>query len=193
VTRRKLAAILVAPVLLLVGCDDPDASPLPNTLPTTTASAERPVPPAGDSWTGLGTKCPTLQSPAAGTINATGEGRPTADHRTEGSPATADCQWGSTDGQGVLVGMRMTIYPTQPAADAAWRVLSAGQTEKLAGVGDEAFIATEPPEVITRVRSRNVTATVRPVVPAGSATPDRLQDLRPAAGEITADVLDDLR
>jgi hypothetical protein len=47
--------------------------------------------------------------------------------------------------------------------------------------------------VITRVRSRNVTATVRLVVPAGSATPERLQDLRPAAGEITADVLDDLR
>jgi hypothetical protein len=189
----KALAILVLPALLLAGCHDPDTSPLPDTLPSTTASAGRPLPPADGSWTGLSTGCPDLRSPAAGTINATGAGRPAADHRTEGSPVTADCEWGSTDGKGVLIRMRLTIYPAQAAADAAWRVLSAGQTEELPGVGDEAFLATEPPEVITRVRSRNVTATVRLVVPAGSATPERLRDLRPAAGEITADVLDDLR
>jgi hypothetical protein len=187
------AAVLVLPVLLVAGCGDPDTSPVPNTLPTTTTSAGGSPPPAGGTWTGLTTKCPTLTGLGARMINATGEGRPTAEYRTDGPLVTADCEWGSTDGKGVLVRMRMTIYPAGPAADAAWRVLSAGQTEKISKVGDEAFLATEPPEVVTRARSRNVTAIVRLVVPAGSATPDRLHNLRPVSAEITAEVLDDLR
>jgi hypothetical protein len=124
-------------------------------------------------------------------VNATGEGRPTPEYRVDGPLTTVDCAWGSTDGEGATVTLRMTVYPAQAAADAAWQVLAAGQTARLPGVGDEAYVADEPPAVAVRARSRNAVATVRLVLPG--ATPERLAQLRPTAGEITADVLDDLR
>jgi hypothetical protein len=187
-----VALVLAASV---AGCSDPDTSPIPNTLPTPDASsvADRSLPPATGKWAGLATKCPNLTSAAARTLGVAGPGRPTADYVTNGADVTADCRWGSDDGQGVSVTMRMSIYQAHAAADAAWQVLSAGQTEKLSGVGQEAFTSLEQTGVAVRVRSDNAVATVRIVAPAGSASPDRLQELRQSAGEITADVLDDLR
>jgi hypothetical protein len=191
--RTAVAALLLA--VSVAGCSDPDTSPIPNTLPSPDASssADRSLPPATGKWTALAAKCPDLASAAARTLGVAGAGRPTADYATNGPDVTADCRWGSDDGQGVSVTMRMTIYQAQAAADAAWQVLSAGQTEKLAGVGDEAFTSLEQTGVAIRVRSNNAVTTVRIVAPAGAASPDRLRELRQSAGEITADVLDDLR
>jgi hypothetical protein len=180
---------------VLAGCSKPDTSPVPNTVPTPDASAppNRSLPPATGKWNGLSTKCPKLEGPTARALGVAGEGRPTPDYITKGADVTVDCRWGSDDGKGMTARLRMTIYQSQPAADAAWRVLSAGQTEKLSGVGDEAFSSLEPPDVAVRVRSNNVVATVRLVLPSASASADRLKSQRPAAAEITADMLDDLR
>jgi hypothetical protein len=194
--RRLLPPAVVTALLVTAACDAPDTPPVPDTLPAPASSAAAATPgpsAAGALWTGLAGRCPELTGPAAAAVNATGEGRPTENHRVDGPLTTADCAWGSTDGQGIAVALRMTIYPAQPAADAAWQVLSAGQADRLPGVGDEAFTAVEPPAVAVRARSRNAVATVRLIVPSGEATPGRLRQLRPSAGEIAADVLDDLR
>jgi hypothetical protein len=191
--RRALPALIL--VALLAGCSQPDTSPIPNTLPTPDASSspDRSLPPAKGKWAGLGAKCPKLESAAARALGVTGEGRPTPEYITNGAGVTADCRWGSDDGHGMAVKLRMSIYPSQTGADAQWRVLSAGKTEKLSGVGDEAFSSLEPSDVAVWVRSNNVVATVRIVPPSASASHDRLQQQRPAAGEITSDMLDDLR
>jgi hypothetical protein len=179
----------------LAGCSEPDTSPIPNTLPTPDASAPatRSLPPATGAWTGLRSTCPTLSGAAAATAGVSGPGRPTADHATNGPDVTADCQWGSTDGRGVAATMRMSVYRTQAASDAAWQVLSAGQREPLSGIGDEAFTSVEPPAITIRVRTNNVVATVRLVMPTESVAVDELQRHRSTAEEITKDVLDDLR
>ncbi len=193
--RTGLLPVVALTALALTAACDPQVDPVRNPLPAptgssaTASSASAP----GVLWTGLSGRCPRLAGPAAASVNATGEGRPTDAYRSDGPITTVDCAWGSTDGQGIAVAVRMTIYPAQAAADAAWQVLAAGQTDRLPGVGDEAFTAAEPPAVAVRARSRNAVATVRVVAPAAEATPDRLAQLRPATGEITADVLDDLR
>jgi hypothetical protein len=172
----------------------PDTSPIPNTLPTPDAStANRSLPAATGTWAGLGSTCPDLTSGAAATTGVSGHGRPTSDYTTKGPDVTADCQWGSTDGRGMIATLRMSIYRAQAASDAAWQVLSAGQTEPLIGIGDEAFAGIEPPAITVRVRSKNVVATVRLVMPTASMTVERLQQHRPMAEEITKDMLDDLR
>jgi hypothetical protein len=194
--RGRLAAVAALVVAVAVAaCGAPDTSPIPNTLPSpdTSFSADRSLPPATGTWTGLTAKCPDLASAAARTLGVAGAGRPTADYAMNGPDVTADCRWGSDDGQGVSVTMRMSLYRAQAAADAAWQVLSAGQTEKLSGVGDEAFVGLEQGGVAVRVRSNNAVATVRIVAPTGAASPGRLRELRQSAGEITADVLDDRR
>jgi hypothetical protein len=179
----------------LAGCSEPNTSPIPNTLPTPDASAtaNRSVPAPNGTWTGLRTTCPTLSSKAAVSMGVNGPGRPTSDYTTNGPNVTADCQWGSTDGRGISATLRMSIYRTQAASDAAWQVLSAGQTEPANGIGDEAFTRVEPPAVTVRVRSNNVVAVVRLVMPAASVTVKALQQHRPVAEEITKDMLDDLR
>lgn len=192
---RRMAVPVAALAVLVGGCSTPDTSPVPNTLPTPAASPSTAVSRSAGAgrWVGLRTRCPDLRSRAAGAEGVTGEGRPTADYTTDGANLTADCRWGSTDGRGTAVELRLSLYAAQPAADAAWRVLSAGQTAGLSGVGDEAFSSLEPPAVTVRVRSSNVVAVVRVVTPTASASVERLRGLQPTATDITQDVLDDLR
>ena len=192
---RRLPAVTLVLIAALAGCSQPDTSPVPNTVPTPDPSAapNRSLPPATGRWKGLDTKCPNLEGPTARTLGVAGDGRPTPDYVTNGGDVTVDCRWGSDDGKGTAVRLRMSVYQSQPAADAAWRVLSAGQTEKVSGLGDEAFSSLEPPDIAVRLRSNNVVATVRLVLPAASVTPARLREERPSAAEITSDILHDLR
>jgi hypothetical protein len=196
VTRDRARTVLaLALAAVLAGCSKPVTSPVPNTVPTPDASAapNRSLPPATGKWTGLSAKCPNLEGSTARTLGVAGDGRPTPDYVINGGDVTVDCRWGSDDGRGMAVTLRMGIYRSQPAADAAWRVLSAGQTTTVSGLGDEAFSSLEPPDIAVRVRSNNVVATVRLVLPSASVTPDRLRQERPSAAEITSDILHDLR
>jgi hypothetical protein len=192
---RTVPALALALTAVLAGCSKPDTSPVPNTVPTPDPSAAptRSLPPATRKWSGFSTKCPNLEGPTARTLGVAGDGRPTPDYVTSGDDVTVDCRWGSDDGKGRAVTLRMSIYQSQPAADAAWRVLSAGQTTAVSGLGDEAFSSLEPPDIAVRVRSNNVVATVRLVLPSTSATPERLRTERPSAAEIASDILHDLR
>ncbi|MGK5440416.1 hypothetical protein ACSNN7_01090 [Micromonospora sp. URMC 105] len=191
---RRTALPLTALIVLAAGCTEPDTSPLPNTLPTTTVapSSDRPLPPATGTWTRLAEKCPQLTNQAASGLGVGGQGRPTPDYRSTATIITADCQWGSTDGTGASVTARLVIYPAQPAADAAWQALTAGRTQPTTGVGDEAFVTIEPPAVAVRARSNNAVATIRLLSPSAT-TANELGELEPAAVTITRDVLDDLR
>ena len=148
------------------------------------------------TWTGLGAPCPTLDSPAANALGIAGTGTATA--ASAGPYPIADCRWGATDGKGMSATARISVYPARPAAAAAWEVLTTGATGKLPDVGDEAVVSPEPAGVRVLVRSRNVVAIVRILlpeeVPAGeSATRRRLDEVTPVAGEIARDILDDLR
>jgi hypothetical protein len=86
------------------------------------------------------------------------------------------------------VDARISIWARQEAADAQWRTLSTGQSNRVR-VGDEGFVADEADAVVVRTRSGNAVATVRLVATAGTSAEARLGE---AAGEIAGDVLDDL-
>jgi hypothetical protein len=191
-TGLVMAAVLAAAT---AACSSPTVTPIPT--PGFGGSASpvpgRSLPAASGKWAGLATKCPDLTSAAARTLGVAGEGQPTANYVANGpNLVAADCRWGSTDDHGVSVAMRMTIYKEQEPADAQWRVLSAGSTDKI-GVGDEAFVDNDGKAVRVIVRSNNVVATVRIIPPSASASPDRLTQLAQPAAEITGDMLDDLR
>jgi hypothetical protein len=194
VTRLRAGLVVVAVLAATAACSSPDIAPIPNPGSSVSASPvpDRSLPPVTGRWAGLARKCPDLTSGAARTLGVAGEGRPTADYVENGpNLVVADCQWGSTDDHGVSVAMRMTINQVQAAADAQWQTLSAGSTDRIT-VGDEAFISTDGTSVRVIVRSDNVVATVRIIPPSASASPDRLEQLRQSAAEITSDMLDAL-
>jgi hypothetical protein len=201
---RRLGRVAPLPVMvlaaLLSGCTKPDTSPIRNDLPRPSGSppSERPLPPAKGKWTGLKAKCPTLDSAAARSLGVTGEGRPTPEYHTYEKNVIADCQWGSEDGRGTAVKVRLEVWESQQASDAGWRIVSAGQTQLLPGVGDEAFSTLEPPNATVRVRTNNAVAIVRIAVPDPvggdkDALMQRLHQVQPSAEGVTRDVLDDLR
>jgi hypothetical protein len=207
-SRRVLPVLML--VTLLTGCSAADISP----IPTPTRSLDGSPSPdqsrstAKGKWTGLDAKCPTLESSTARALGVAGEGRPTSRYLAKGQFFTADCRWGSDDGHGLAVTVRMGISEYQAGTDAQWEILSAAYTgagvQKLSGVGNEAFCTLEPVvleptdgerfdmAVAVRVRSYNAVATVR-LMPPAATTADQLRRLRPAAAEITEDMLDDLR
>jgi hypothetical protein len=180
------------PVLLLAvlaGCSDVDTSPIDSGVPTASSTGSaRPLPSAGGHWKGFASQCPELTGAAAKELGVAGPGSPTDQYSTSDTVTQADCHWGSSDGGGDAVNARISIWARPEAADAQWRTLSTGQGTPL-DVGDEGFVADEPGAVVVRTRSGNAVATVR-LVPS-KAHPDT-GPLRPAAGDITNDVLDDL-
>jgi hypothetical protein len=191
---KRLWALVPACGLAAAGCSSPALDQVPNPPFSVSASAvpDRSLPPPSAHWARLRSTCPDLTSGAARTLGVAGAGRPTGNDAENPPNATVvDCAWGSTDGRGVSVTLRMLIQQRQAAADAQWQVLSAGSTDRIA-VGDEGFIGTDGAAVRVIVRSGNVVATVRIVPPDASASPDRLAGLRQPAAEIVNDVLDDL-
>jgi hypothetical protein len=179
VGRFRVVVLLLAP--LLAGC-------------SAQASAEPPVPSAAVRWTGLAGECPDLIGPAARALDVIGNGRPTTEYEADGRDVVIpDCSWGPDGGDGMAVTVRMSIHRTQTAAAAEWQVVSAGQERKMPAVGDEAFSAVEMPALVIRTRSHNAVVTLRLVAPEDEATEELFEELRPAAAELTRDVLGDLR
>jgi hypothetical protein len=188
--KRNGAGVLLL-TSVLAGCTASASAELPAPDSPTT---EPPASAAPIRWTGLAARCPELTSAAARELGVDGIGRPTPDHHTSG-PAllVADCAWESGDRPATTVAVRISIHRTQPAASAQWQVVSAGQDRRIPAAGPDAFSAVEVPALVIRIRSHNAVATVRLVVPEEEASEGRFEDLRPAAAEITRDVLDDLR
>lgn len=170
------------------GCSGADTSPIDSGVPTAATSSSRLLPSPGQQWAGLRAKCPQLTRDTAERLNVAGAGAPTDEYATHAAGVDADCHWGATDTRGVAVDARISVSDRQEAADAQWRVLSSGQTERI-DVGDEGFVAEEVGAVVVRARSGNAVVTVRLV--AAADQPD-VGPLRQAASEIARDVLDDL-
>lgn len=184
-----VTAGLFAAATVLVGCSDVDTSPIDSGIPdASNATAGRSLPTPGGHWRGFRSKCPQLTSDAAEQVGADGPGTPTDQDATSTTVTNADCRWGSTDGRGIAVNARISIWARQEAADAQWRTLSSGQTQPIR-VGDEGFVTDEGDSIVVRTRFGNAVATVRLV--AAADAPDKVR-LSESAGEIAEDVLDDL-
>lgn len=194
--RRTVAAVALLVLATTTACgNDVDIQPLDNpvTGPVPSGAPPASLPAPTGTWAGLAAKCPALTSAGAVQLGVSGEGRPTKEYVELGHIVIPDCEWGSTDAQGHSVTARMSIYQAQAAADAQWQALRTGATDKVDGLGREAFASAEPDAMSVRVLSNNVVAVVRVRPPAASASPDRIAQLRDATVAITKDVLDDLR
>lgn len=184
----RVASGTLLAVTVLAGCSGVDTSPLDSGIPNASNTPPaRSVPPPGEHWKGLRSRCPVLAGDAARRIGVAGDGTSTDRYTTDATVTNADCHWGSTDDHGTAVNARISIWARQSAADAQWQTLSTGQTRQIR-VGDEGFVTDEGGSVVVRTRSGNAVATVR-LVAAPDASDASLND---AAGQIADDVLDDL-
>lgn len=186
---------LLASAALTSGCTGSSTAPLTSGIETaTTSRANRPLPSASRTWKGMSAPCPTLSGVTAGRLGIDGEGSPTASSVQDSLTTIIDCRWGSSDGRGFSATLRMSVWRVQAAADAAWRTMSTGQTERIQ-VGDEGFIADEPDGVVVRTRSGNAVVTFRLIAPNSRIGPQNgtgpalLAQLRQAAPETTNEIL----
>ncbi|GAB3982622.1 hypothetical protein V1634_25840 [Plantactinospora veratri] len=201
---RRLGRLTVLPgllaVVLLAACGDLEAPTVGGDVPTVDPSSVRPtrsLPAVGGTWTGFGTKCPTLSSAAARALGATGEGTPTADYLSSGPFLRADCRWGPEGGPGTAVRAQAQVYPNQAGADGAWQTLSAGGQDRVADVGDEGFRTEELDGFRVEARSNNAVVTVWVTVSRegvdAAGLRERVRKLEPVVVEIARDVIGDLR
>lgn len=145
---RRAAVLALVTAVALAGCGDHDNRVRP---------AGSPSP---GKWKGLAAKCPTLASPTAHALGVARAGKPTADYAKYGEDLVADCAWGSTDGKGTAVAMRLNLWHQPDEATAQWQVLTAGDTAQVAGVGDEATVVLDPPDITVLARSANAVITM---------------------------------
>lgn len=195
----RRAFVAAAVLCTVAACDSGvDTSPIENPVPAGPTGSSRPgasLPPPTGKYAGLAAECPDLTGAEAKELGSGGPGRRTDEYVEAGQIVVPDCDWGSTDGTGVKISARMSIYPVQQAADAQWQVLRTGLTPDNAvpGLGLEAFAAPGVGNMTVQVLANNVVATVKVVPPRADAAPAELEKLRAPAIAVTRDVLDDLR
>lgn len=186
--RRCPLLILFVTTATLSGCTNP-LSPNTQGLPTGLPS----YPPG--QWTKLKSTCPNLDGKASQSLGIGAEGRPTESYRADFRGYHATCQWNSDTFKGISVDVEVEIRDMD-TIKRLWEISEMAATE-IPGLGDE---AVRKPSMSTSVDTRSKNAIIRvkinlPDYPADAANAHltRLDELEPAAIDITKEVFDDLQ
>lgn len=194
---RARSIVAAGVVLAMAGCSEPDA-PKDLALPSpgySYPSSPRPepsrsVPPPAHQWRTNDLTCPTVTAAEARAVGVAGPGTLTSATDVTRIGQVIDCTWKPADGPAQSVTVKISTSTRQDVADQGWQRRTAGMTEQVEGVGEQAFIQTRGNLIIVEVRSGN--ANLNMLIAGRARDPEGVAKLQQAAPFLAGDMLSSL-